>query len=324
MVMVSVNIVTFNSAHDIGPCLDSLGQQSFRDFRIRILDNASSDRTLEIVSNHDVDLLKSASNTGFAKAHNDLIRQFPAKYVLVLNPDTVLSPDFLQEIVAALESHAEAASATGKLLRMDGKTLDSTGIIMLRNQRHLDRGADSPDLGQFDRTEEVFGPSGAAALYRTKALEDVAIDDQCFDEDFFAYREDADLAWRFRLMGWTSIYVPQAVALHRRRATPERRKQLPSVINYHSVKNRFLLRINNMTGGLYRRDFWPVTLRDAAVVGYVLAWEWRSIPALVYVIRHFPRLWRKRKKIQGRRRIDDSALLPWFYNRTSTKEGING
>jgi GT2 family glycosyltransferase len=197
---------------------------------------------------------------------------------------------------------------------MDGVTLDSTGIIMLRNQRHLDRGADEPDLGQYDRPEDVFGPSGAAALYRRAALEDVAFDGQYFDEDFFAYREDADLAWRCRLFGWTSLYVPAAVARHRRRVTPERRGALPSIINYHSVKNRFLLRINNMTGSLYRRDFLPISLRDAAVVGYVLAREWRSIPALFYPLVHFARLWKKRARIQARRRIDGPDLDRWFYN----------
>ena len=312
---MSINIVTLNSEADIATCLDSIGIQTFRDFRVRALDNASRDRTLEVISAYGVDVVKSPSNTGFAKAHNQLIRQFPAEFVLVLNPDTVLRRDFLEQLLAAIEKRPDAASATGKLLRMDGRTFDSTGIVMLRNQRHLDRGAGQPDLGQFDKQEDVFGASGAAALYRTKALEDVAIDGQYFDEDFFAYREDADLAWRCRLMGWTSIYAPQAVALHRRRVTPERRGQLPALINYHSVKNRFLLRINNMTRGLYRRDFWPVTRRDAAVVAYVFLREWRSIPALFYVARHFPRLWRKRLKIQGKRRIDESVLMRWFYNR---------
>ena len=118
-------------------------------------------------------------------------------------------------------------------------------------------------------------------MYRRKALDDIAIDGQYFDEDFFAYREDADLAWRCRLFGWTSIYVPRAVAQHRRRVTPERRGELPKEINYHSVKNRFLLRLNNMTGRLYRRDFWPITKRDMAVIGYVFLREWSSVPALV-------------------------------------------
>ena len=104
------------------------------------------------------------------------------------------------------------------------------------------------------------------------------------------------------------------VARHVRRVTPERRAQLPAIINYHSVKNRFLLRLNNMTGSLYRRDFWRITLRDFAVLGYVLAREWRSIGALFYVLRHFPRLWRKRQIIQSRRRIGGRELDGWFYN----------
>jgi len=203
MVKVAVNIVTFNSADDIAACLESLKSQTFRDFRIHVLDNASRDSTLEKLAGVDLDIVRSPVNTGFAKAHNDLIRAYPAEYVLILNPDAILKPEFLERLVAALELRPDAASATGKLLRFDGKTLDSTGIIMLRSQRHLDRGADQPDRGEFDKPEDVFGPSGAAALYRLKALEDVAIGGQYFDEDFFAYREDADLAWRCRLMGWT-------------------------------------------------------------------------------------------------------------------------
>jgi GT2 family glycosyltransferase len=233
----------------------------FRDFRIHVLDNASTDATLEKLIGFDLDIVRSATNTGFAKAHNDLIRAYPSEYILILNPDAILKPEFLGRLVSSLDLRPDAASATGKLLRFDGKTLDSTGIVMLRSQRHLDRGADEADRGQFDKAEDVFGPSGAAALYRLKALKDTAINDQFFDEDFFAYREDADLAWRCRLMGWTSIYVPFAVALHRRRVTPERRSQLSTLINYHSVKNRFLLRLNNMTRSLYIRDFVHISVR---------------------------------------------------------------
>jgi GT2 family glycosyltransferase len=307
---VAVNIVTFNSAGDIAACLESLKRQTFRDFAIHILDNASTDETLKIIEPYDVEyILRSPINTGFCKAHNDLVRRFSSEFVLFLNPDTILNPSFIEELVRSLELHPAAASASGKLLRMDGKTIDSTGIIMLREQRHLDRGADQPDTGQFEKAEEIFGPSGAAAMYRRLALDEAAIDGQYFDEDFFAYREDADLAWRCRLLGWTAIYVPTAVAQHRRRVTPERRRKLPKEINYHSVKNRFLLRINNITGSLYRRDLWPITKRDVAVIGYVCLREWTSLGGLFYLIRNLPRLLRKRKLIQSRKRTD---VAEWF------------
>ena len=309
---VSVQIVTFNSAADIDGCLESLGQQTWSDFRIRILDNASSDATRDRLRGVDADVVLSESNTGFAAAHNRLARTWPARYVLFLNPDAVLEPAFIESLVLALDGNSKAGSATGKLLRMDGVTLDSTGIVMTRNQRHLDRGAGERDRGQYDTAGEVFGPSGAAALYRYACLENTAVGGQFFDEDFFAYREDADLAWRCRLMGWVSLYVPSARARHRRRVTPERRSSLPPAINRHSVKNRFLLRINNMTGPLCRRDFGPMTRRDLAVVGYVLTREWRSVPGLVYPVRHLTRLLRKRRSIQKRVTVSHEEIARWF------------
>ena len=310
---IAVDIVTFNSASDIGACLQSLGKQTFRDFRVHVFDNASADDTLKTVESFAPDsVVRSSINTGFCKAHNELARRSTSEYVLFLNPDTILAPNFIQELVHALDARPDAASASGKLLRMDGTTIDSTGITMHREQRHLDRGAGEADRGQFDKPGEIFGPSGAAALYRRCALENVSINGQYFDEDFFAYREDADLAWRCRLLGWNSIYVPAAVAKHRRRVTPERRSQLPKEINYHSVKNRFLLRLNNMTGDLYRRDFWQITKRDLAVVGYVLLREWSSIPALWYVAANLPRLLRKRNLIQSNRKPGWNRIQKWF------------
>src|SRR5262245_42557614 len=183
---VAVNIVTFNRAPDMAPCLESLRRQTFSDFEIHVLDNASSDETLKAIEPFDVHYLtRSPVNIGFCAAHNELARRFPSEYVLFLNPDTELSQTFIERLVAALDARPDAASASGKLLRMDGKTIDSTGIIMLREQRHLDRGADQTDSGQFETPEDIFGPSGAAAMYRRRALDGAAIQGQYFDEDFF-------------------------------------------------------------------------------------------------------------------------------------------
>ncbi len=318
MERVSVQIVTFESAGDIGPCMDSLAAQTFTHFRVRVLDNHSTDGTRTEIRDAvertglGSDLLFSETNTGFAAAHNRLAKRFPAEYILFLNPDTVADPAFVEELVRALDADPRAGSATGKLLRMDGKTIDSTGIVMTRNQRHLDRGAGETDRGQWNEAGEVFGASGAAAMYRLACLEDVAIDGMYFDEDFFAYREDADLAWRCRLMDWTCRYVPAATVRHRRRVTPERRNTLPAAINRHSVKNRFLLRVNNLTPGVRRELFWPIARRDAAVVGYVLVREWSSIPGLWFLLRNRQRLLKKGSKIRSRARASDAAILRWF------------
>ncbi len=309
---VSVQIVTFNSASDIVRCLESVARQTYENIRVRVLDNASEDNSVELLDDFDVDIVRSETNVGFASGHNRLARDYPAPYVLFLNPDTILEPTFVEELVRALEDAPRVGSATGKLLRMDGITLDSTGITMTANQRHLDRGAGESDEGQYESPGPVFGPSGAAAMYRYACLEDAAIEGSFFDEDFFTYREDADLAWRCCLLGWDSQYVPKAVGRHRRRVTPEARPDLSPTINMHSVKNRFILRINNMTPGLYRKYFWSITARDLAVLGYVFLKEWSSIPGLLYVIGQFPRLWEKRRIIQSRVRVSRAELERWF------------
>jgi GT2 family glycosyltransferase len=192
------------------------------------------------------------------------------------------------------------------------RVLDSTGIYFTRNMRHLDRGAEELDTGQYDRPQWVFGATGAAALFRRAFVDAVSVEGQFFDEDFFSYREDADLAWRSQLMGWRCLYVPAAVAWHVRRVTPERREELPLEINWHSVKNRFLMRGKNASGGLCWRLFWPVARRDLMIVGYALLRDRRLLSALTYPIKNLSSIRRKREIIQAHRRVLDRHLIWWF------------
>ena len=267
MPLVTVGIVTWNSAAFIEACVDAVRGQTHRPIELRVADNASTDRTratLERVT-EPAERMYFGSNPGFSAAHNAIIRATRGEYYLALNPDVVLEPGFVATLVAALEASPRTGSASGKLLRgPSADIIDSTGIVMLPSQRHLDRGADEPDTGQYATGGRIFGPSGAAAFYRRAMLEDVAVAGEYFDEDFFAYREDADLAWRAQLLGWPSLYVPEARAAHVRRVTPERRHTLPAEINRYSVRNRFLLRIKNQPPGHALRFLLPALWRDAA------------------------------------------------------------
>ena len=143
----------------------------------------------------------------------------------------------------------------GKLLAIlasfdlpDKPLVDSTGIYFTPMLRHLDRGSQEVDNGHYLQHEYVFGATAAAALYRRAMIEDVSIGDEFFDPDFFVYREDADVAWRAQLLGWRCIYTPHARGYHVRNVLPGNRRALPPAINMHSVKNRFLMRMKNMTG----------------------------------------------------------------------------
>jgi GT2 family glycosyltransferase len=160
--------------------------------------------------------------------------------------------------------------------------------------------------------EYVFGATAAAALYRRQMIEDVKILNEFFDPDFFVYREDADVAWRAQLMGWRCIYTPHSRGYHVRNVLPGNRRALPPEINMHSVKNRFLMRIKNMTPDLYRRNWLSITTRDVVVFGACLLHERSSLKAFWYLAKNWKRVMAKRHEIMRRRRAKDDYIASWF------------
>ena len=262
-----------------------------------------------------VAVIRNAENRGFAAAVNQGVAAARGEFVLLCNPDAFLERDYLEHIIEAFDQAGESfGMATGKLLSAeDPKIVDSKGIRMTRTGRHLDVDQGQPDTAEpRNRATEVFGVSGAAAVYRMSFLRDVAIDGEPFDEDFFAYREDADIAWRGRLFGWRALYVPRAIAHHVRVVTPARRRQLSAAINMHGVKNRFLLRLKNEGLYLALRNA-PFELpRDVIAIVATLTIERRSLPAFAWIWRNRQRVLAKRRAIQSRRRVSDRELARWF------------
>ena len=287
-----------------------------------VVDNASTDGTREILREFGdrIRRIWNHRNVGFAEAQNQSIRASASSdWVLSLNPDALLLPGFVGTLVDAGEADPGAGAVCGKLLSIGAgfqplreRRIDSAGIFFTPAMRHFDRGWRQPDSAAFDSREYVFGASAAAALYRRKMIDDVAVDGNFFDPDFFAYREDADVAWRALLLGWRCLYVPAAVAYHVRTVVPGPRRAVPAVINMHSVKNRFLMRIKNATAGLYRRHWLPMTLRDLAVAGGSLLAEPSSLVAFWHIARCLPRALRQRRAIMSRKRVSDETLAQWF------------
>jgi len=305
----SVVLVTWNSAHDLPRCLEAIAQQTWPDVELIVVDNASTDGSAERAT------IRNTENRGFAAAVNQGIAAARGEFVLLCNPDAFLERDYLERIIEALDEAGDSfGMATGKLLsETDSRIVDSKGIRMTRTGRHLDIDQGHPDTAEpRNRVTEVFGVSGAAAVYRMSFLRDVAIDGQPFDEDFFAYREDADIAWRGRLFGWRALYVPRAIAHHVRAVTPAKRRQLSAAINMHGVKNRFLLRLKNE--GLYlalRNAPFELT-RDVIAIVATLTIERTSLPAFSWIWRNRKRVLARRRAIQSRRRVSDRELARWF------------
>jgi GT2 family glycosyltransferase len=325
---VSVTIVTYNSGRFIKRCLESVLAQRYAHTEIVVIDNASTDGTVDILEQFEdrCQIIYNDENIGFAAAQNQAIRLSNGDWILTLNPDVLLLPNFIQALVDAGQFDPRIGSVCGKLLTIlasfdlpDKPLVDSTGIYFTPTLRHLDRGSQEIDNGHYLQHEYVFGATAAAALYRRRMIEDIAIGDEFFDPDFFVYREDADVAWRAQLLGWRCIYTPHARGYHVRNVLPGNRRALPPVINMHSVKNRFLMRMKNMTGDLYLRNWFSITARDLIVVGACLVREQSSLRAFLYVTRNWKRVMEKRRAIMSRKRVDDDYIAGWFrYNPVSS------
>lgn len=190
-------------------------------------------------------LLENEQNTGFAPAHNQAIAGTTTDYVLVLNPDLTLAPDYISRLVARMEADPRIGSATGKLLlKADHSLVDSTGLRMNKARRAFDRGAGEP-AGQWNESGEVFGVSGAAAMYSRRMIEDISVEGEFFDADFFAYKEDVDVAWRATLFGWKAFYDTEAVGYHERGWKTSGRSGKSMFIRRISYINRYKMLYKN-------------------------------------------------------------------------------
>lgn len=319
--VVTVTIITYNSGRFIKKCLESVLDQDYSFKEIIVIDNNSTDGTTDILEPFEdrCRIIYNDENIGFAAAQNQAIALSNGEWVLTLNPDVLLLQGFIDALVTAGNLDPRVGTVCGKLLSMtsafdfpEKPRVDSTGIYFTPNLRHLDRGSLQPDNGHFRNYEYVFGATAAAALYRRQMIDDVAIGGEFFDADFFVYREDADVAWRAQLLGWKCLYAPYAHGYHVRNALPGNRRVLPAVINMHSVKNRFLLRIKNMTWDLYRRNFFSITARDIVVLGCCLLWEHTSLKAFPFLFRNWKSIVAKRREIMLRQRVDDDYIASWF------------
>jgi len=305
---VSIVVVSYGSADDLRVSLPAAAGQRDVSAEVIVVENGDPEASRAVAAAQGATFLPQERNLGFAGGANAGIARSSGRYVLTLNPDCRLDPGFCAALARRLDARdaSDVGFASGKIVRGDGEDLgatpviDSTGILFTASGRHLDRDSGAPDGAAIDaRPREIAGVTGAAGFYRRAALDSVRISTGWFDEDFFLYREDADLALRLRGAGWRGLFVPEAVAWHRRRNLPERRREMGAAANYHSVKNRFLLRINNGPVPEFRRL--PTLARDLVVLGGCVAFERSSLPAFSWLAKNRRRLLAKRAEIRARR-----------------------
>jgi GT2 family glycosyltransferase len=330
----SVVIVTHNHAETLAACLEAVECLETSPERLVVVDNASSDGSAEILSTRrghlQVEVIREESNTGFAAAANRGINATTEPWVLLLNPDCAPRADLVHNLLEAVASRPEAAtigSVSPKLLRAEGPDLrplpmvDAAGMVVTPSGRHLDRGAGSADDGSYDRPAWVFGGTAASILLRREALDDVAYPDtEFFAEPFFAYREDAELAWRLQLRSWRCLYHPAAIAVHRRGFRPEEGRRGHAEINRFSVRNRFLLRRHCADYWWHLRCFPWWLIRDLLVLGACLTVERASLSALADLRRLRTDSRRRRSWVLGRRTVPPRQIARWFRRRGRVEE----
>lgn len=316
---VSIIIVNWNHGQYLKDCLDSLLAQDYKEFNISIVDNGSQDGSPQWIVNDypDLSCWKFPNNMGFSKAFNWGVDHTNSEFVLSLNPDVFVRQDFLDEMVRAMSQENRVGIVSPKLLRDDDpRIIDSTGLFINRYRRPYDRGQGETDSGQYDASLQVFGACGAAALYRRSMLADVALEGEYFDEDFFSYYEDADLAWRAQLRGWGARYAPGAVATHVRGWGDTLRKRRASIKKDSgprlALRNRYLMAVKNDALKYFLIDFPMIFIMELPRLFYMAVLSPETLKGLKDLGLGWKSALKKRKVIRNRRTVDDITLRSWF------------
>jgi len=324
--LVSIIVVNWNGKEYLRDCLPSLHAQTFYNFEVILVDNGSTDGSVEYVQRNFpgwVRILTNTQNEGFSGGNNRGIRAASGKYIVLLNNDAQADTCWLEELVKVAEENPRAGMLACKIYLQGGsKIIDNVGHLIYRDGLNRGRGRLEADHGQYENLEEVLFPSGCAALYRRQMLEEVGL----FDEDFFAYGDDTDLGLKGRLAGWKCLYVPRAIVHHRYSQTSGpysplkafyvERNRVWIAVKYFPLSVllespfytllRFLLQgygalIGRGAAGRFSEDYSPLELLQVLLKAYLSAFK------------GLPKMWKKRKAIKRWTRVSEGEIRSWFY-----------
>lgn len=348
--LVSVNILSYNSKRYIEGCLDTVLMQTYKNLEILVIITGSDDGSSELIKQKygrqkRIKIIDAGTNLWFSRGHNLGIKSSTGEYVFVLNQDTVLEKDFIAKLVAAMEEDKTLGSVSGKLFHYNfsinskTKILDSTGIEIFKTRRVIDRGQWERDERQYDADLEIFGASGAAALYRRSALEAVKLPKgrtpsplqgegrgevyEYYDEDFIAYKEDIDLSWRLQLAGYRCRYVPEAILYHGRtvgRSWPNQvvrfivnRRRQSRLVRKMAFKNHYLMMVKCEIAQHFWSQFAFIFIRESLLLVYTMIFEPFQFATLTELYREIPEALRKRKLIMQNLHTDSERLWKLFH-----------
>jgi GT2 family glycosyltransferase len=311
---ISIVFCNWNGGEDIIKALKSVKAQTYKGIETIVVDNGSTDGSADKIETgfKGVRLIRSVSNLGFAGGNNLGIAEASGDIIFTINQDVILTEDFVEKIARYFEKAPNSAgSVGGKILRMDGKLIDSAGLRLSRARRFFDRGSGESDEGQFDKSEEVFGLCAAAAAYRKSMLEKISGGNRAgyFDERYYLLVEDVDLAWRARHYGYSAYYYPDAVCYHVRGGAgwKNKNKQYLSFRNrcFLIIKNEYLINIILAVPWLL---FYDCPRLIYLIFSNKLVWK-----AIREIIRELPSLLKERRLILKNSRMKPSEARRWIH-----------
>jgi len=306
--IVSIIVVSGGIKHYLESCLDSVRKQSYRSLEIIVIDNSLNPQfKQEIIRNYpEIRLCSEKNNLFYAESLNKGIRLSKGNFILCLNDDVTLDKGFIEVALRGFFLDSSIGMVSGKILRSDGVTIDSTGLFLTPWRTVRERGYGRKDNGQYNPPGYTFGVNGAVAFYRRRMLEDIKIGSDYFDSDFRMFYEDLDLAWRAQRFGWKAYYVPEAVAYHVRGGTARQglgidksyaRTYLSDELHLDLIKNRYISMIKNESvfGFFLHLPF--ILLYDSLVYGYIIFSNIRLLRRLPVISKYIKSSLKKRSLI---------------------------
>ena len=307
--VVTVLIINYNGSKYLPDCVGSVLKTSYPRMEILVVDNASTDDSLSILNEFTDSRLRvilNKANLGFAAGNNFGYSRSNGKYVVFLNNDTKVDPEWLTALVKAFEADSSVGAAQSKLLSLHSPTptFDSAGDFLDHFCASVCRAKGMPDHDQYNKMEEVFSGRGAALMIKRDAVQGY----EPFDPDFFMQFEDVDLCWRLHLRGFKVVYVPASIVYHAGRGTPSEHRL------YHGRKNVVQLFLKNYDFANIIRYFPESQLfRFLEILRDVKANNWKAfktkVSAYVWVSKNMRNILLKRSVIQMSRKVSDEAAL---------------
>lgn len=318
MSSVSIIIVTYNSSRWIPQLFLSIKQQTQPAQQVLIVDNASTDSTLQDIAQWTAhtELIQNTENVWFSRAVNQALDKVKTEFVLLLNPDALLVPEAISVLTQAMNTKLNIGAVTGKVMR-HGNILDGFGIAASRARQFYNRGEGEQDHAQFDQ-QKTFGVSGGFALFRMSALRSVAFKGEILDEDIVAYKDDVDLSYRLRLAGWEIMTTPQVIGSHQRtvdspadrsdQSKAKNRGRFSLEIRRFSTRNQLWCLIKNEPFINLLLDFPWIAWYEFKKFAYILLLDPKVLTAYGQFWLKLPRMLKKRRWIQSKRKISPKTL----------------